>query len=197
LESRGIPGRQLQIDAVGEGFATTRPAENADDRAVSILAAPLFDPPPPAQLPRPPQETPRATAFRVRLVGGIGGGARVVAVERLYFQIWDFQHGVGAIYEYTGGGVGVSVKLGKSISATMKGPWNDFATTGLVAVDEFAGAARFTTGGAGSWTLNYLNMMQMPRGTATNPNPLSISTGFTVGIGASTTVGYLALGTAG
>jgi hypothetical protein len=72
LESRGVPGNQLQIDAVGEGFATTTPAENADDRAVSLLAAPLLAPPPPT--PTPPSRpaatpTPTATAFRVRLVG--------------------------------------------------------------------------------------------------------------------------------
>jgi hypothetical protein len=54
-----------------------------------------------------------------------------------------------------------------------------------------SGAARFTTGGAGNHTLNFLNIMSMPRGTATIPNPLSISTGFTVGIGGSTTIGAL------
>jgi hypothetical protein len=112
----------------------------------------------------------------------------------LYFQIWDPAHSVSSLYEYTGGGIGVSVR---SVSATMSGPWNDFRTTGPVAVNEFGGAARFTTGGAGSYTLNYLNMMQMPRGTATSPNPLSLSTGFTVGAGGSTTVGYMALVTTG
>jgi hypothetical protein len=75
----------------------------------------------------------------------------------------------------------------------LKGPWNDFETTGEVAVDEFGGAARFTTGGAGSYTLNYLNMMQMPRGTKTSPNPLELSTGVTVGIGLSTGVGGMFL----
>jgi len=193
LQRLGIPGAQLQIDAVGEGFATIKPAENADDRAVSLMAAPLFEAPPP---PRPPptQPTPTATTFRLRLVGGIGAGARVIALDRLYFEIWDPSHGLSSIYEYTGGGIGVSVR---PISATMKGPWNDFAATGPVAVDEFAGAARFTTGGAGAYTINVFNMMQMPRGTATRPNPLSISTGFTVGIGASTTVGYLRLAATG
>jgi len=189
LEGRGVQGRQIQIDAVGEGLATLTPAENSDDRAVAILAAPLFDPPPPPA-PRPPQRTPTAKSFRLRLVGGIGAGARIIAVDRLYFEIWDPEHKISSIYEYTGGGIGQSVK---SVSATMKGPWNDFKTTGPLAVNEFHGAARFTTAGAGSYTLNYLNMMQMPRGTATMPNPLSISTGFTVGIGASTTVGGMAL----
>lgn len=194
LRSRGVPGPQLQVDAVGEGLASSVVAENADDRAVAILAAPLHDPPPPPQ-PRPaPATIPTATSFRLRLVGGIGAGARVVAVDRLYFQIWDPAHGVSSIYEYTGGGIGVSVR---SVSATMEGPWNDFRTTGPVAVNEFGGAARFTTGGAGPYTLNYVNMMQMPRGTATSPNPLSISTGFTVGAGGSTTVGYMALVTTG
>src|SRR5678816_3606844 len=43
LESRGIQSRQLQVDAVGEGLATLTPAENSDDRAVAILASPLFE----------------------------------------------------------------------------------------------------------------------------------------------------------
>jgi len=35
--------------------------------------------------------------------------------------------------------------------------------------------------------------MGLPRGIATRPNPLEISTGFTVGIGASTSVGKMIL----
>lgn len=195
LASRGFPVVQIQVDAVGEGLATPLPRENSDDRTVSILAAPLFLPPSPTSLPPPSAlPTPAATRFRLRMVGGIGAGARVIAIDRLYFQIWDPAARISSFYEYTGAGIGVSVR---KVSATMSGPWNDFGTTGAVAVNEFGGASRFTSGGLASYTLNYLNIMQMPRGTATKPNPLAISTGFTVGGGGSTTVGYLKLMTTG
>jgi hypothetical protein len=114
------------------------------------------------------------------------GAGEVGTVDRIYIQIWDVSHSVTCFYEYTGGGIGASVL---PIGGTLSGPWNDFRTTGPVAVVEFGGPARFTTAGAGPWTVNYLNMMGMPRGTATSPNPLSLSTGFTMGLGASTTVG--------
>jgi hypothetical protein len=64
-----------------------------------------------------------------------------------------------------------------------------------MAANEFGGAARFTTAGAGSWTINYFNMISLPRGIATIPNPLKINTGITVGVGLSSTIGTLTLRT--
>jgi hypothetical protein len=78
-----------------------------------------------------------------------------------------------------------------------KGPWNEFATTGLMAVNQFGGSARFTTAGGGPWTINYFNMMGLPRDIATEPNPLKINTGVTVGFGLSSTVGLLTLRSTG
>jgi hypothetical protein len=73
----------------------------------------------------------------------------------------------------------------------MKGPWNNFRTTSAIRVSQFEGSARFTTGGVGPWTSNHLNMMGLPKGVSTIPAVLDIQTGFTIGIGASTSVGKL------
>jgi hypothetical protein len=191
LSSRGVPTSQMQIDWVGEGLATTGIPENADDRAVSLLAAPLIEPPKPTPLPPTPtpSTTPTNTAFKISLLGGLSGG-EALAVDQLFFQIWDEKNRIASIYVFSGLGKGAGAL---PLSVTLKGPWNDFRTTGPVAVNEFGGAARFTTGGVAWFTLNYLNMMAMPRGTRTNPNPLSLSTGFTVGAGGSTTVGTMIL----
>jgi hypothetical protein len=75
----------------------------------------------------------------------------------------------------------------------MPGPWTDFNVTKPMAVNQFTGATRFTTGGAAWWTKNYINFMALPSGTATDPNPLPIDTGFTIGIGAGTSVGTMRL----
>ncbi len=46
LQKRGVQASRIQIDAVGESLASLRTPENAQERAVSLLAAPLFQPPP-------------------------------------------------------------------------------------------------------------------------------------------------------
>ena len=48
------------------------------------------------------------------------------------------------------------------VSATMAGPWNDFVVSKALAVNQFIGAIRFTTGGGGNWTKNYINFMDLP-----------------------------------
>ena len=94
---------------------------------------------------------------------------------------------------YSSGGVGKGLIKGMNLSATMKGPWNDFTTNSPIRVSQFGGATRFTTGGAGKWTSNHLNIMGLPRNVSTVPPVLDISTGFTIGIGASTSLGTLIL----
>ena len=94
---------------------------------------------------------------------------------------------------YSSEGVGKGVIKGLPVSATMKGPWNDFITNSAIRVSQFAGAARFTTAGAGPWTSNHLNMMGLPKGVSTVPAVLKINTGFTIGAGASTSVGTMIL----
>jgi hypothetical protein len=66
-----------------------------------------------------------------------------------------------------------------------------------MSVNEFAGSARFATAGGGPWSINYFNMMGLPRAIATEPNPLKINTGITVGLGLSSTVGLLTLRSTG
>jgi hypothetical protein len=112
-----------------------------------------------------------------------------VVSELLIFQIWDYQNRLTSFYKYLGGGAGRSV--GPVLSATLAGPWNDFHTTAPLQINQFGGAARFTQAGLAWWTSNHLNMMGLPPGVATVPRSLSINTGFTIGLGASTTVGDL------
>ena len=156
-----------------------------------MLAAPLVAAPPRGPWPSPPKPstTPKATSFRIRLLGGLSGG-EVATLDQLFFQVWDHENRMSSVYVFSGIGRGVGAL---PVSVTLEGPWNDFRTSGPVAVDEFGGPARFTTGGTAWFTLNYLNMMAIPRGTRTVPNPLSLSTGFTVGVGGSATVGAMIL----
>jgi hypothetical protein len=190
LRSRGVNQPQIVPSWVGESIASVSMRERSDDRVVWVLAAPLIAPPPPAPAQPPVQTTtPRNTKFKLRVIGGLSGGGKF-GVDPLFIQIWDEKNAVSSLYTYTGVAAGWSYK---PISTTLEGPWNDFDTTGEVAVDEFAGWARFTSASAGSKSFNYFNMMSMPRGTATSPNPLDISTGITVGITISTGAGKMIL----
>jgi hypothetical protein len=134
---------------------------------------------------------PRNTRFKIQALGGISGGLGAAQVDTVYFNIWDVANGISGIYHYEGAGTGKGFKL--PLSCTLKGPWNDMTTTGLLSVDEFGGAARWTSGGGGPWTWNYLNMMSLPRHISTVPRSLQLATGFTVGIGSGTSVGALML----
>ena len=156
---------------------------------MSLLAAPLFSPPPPRPDPPRPKPVPTVTSFQIKAIGAISVGEGG-SVEQVFFHIWDKANSISSIYVYSGVSFGVSAWWA---SVTLEGPWNDCSTSGPVAVNEFGGPARFTTGGTAWSTLNYLNMMSMPRGTKTNPNPLKISTGFTVGAGGSTSLGEMIL----
>lgn len=188
LQRSGVGATRIQIDAVGESMATPGTSEDQDDRAVALLAAPLFRPPRP--VPRPPTPTPpTSTRFRIRMLGGLSAGAVGGQIDNLYFQIVDPVNKLTCFYVYGGGGAGRSVRL--PLSATLEGPWNDFNTTGPLQVTEFGGPARFTSGGGAWWTWNYLNMMGLPSGIATIPRSMSIETGFTMGLGAATTAGDL------
>lgn len=81
LKSRGVLASQLQIDAAGESLANARAGESSEDRAVAILAAPLFTPIQPP--PRPPAPRPiTATRFRLRMLGGLSGGLGPVAIDQ-------------------------------------------------------------------------------------------------------------------
>jgi hypothetical protein len=190
LSSRGVPRGQLQIDAIGESMANPRIREFAGDRGVALLATQLVYP----QIPRPvtvrPCAPPSTTRlFRLRLVGGFSGGQQW-NIDRLYFQIQNRESGVTSTYSYLGLGLGISLK---PIGATLPGPWNDFTTTGPMAITQFEGPARFSTGGSGPISVNWFNMMGLPPGVATIPRSLPIDTGWSLAFALSFSVGRLTL----
>ena len=198
LKSRGVLEGRMKSEFVGESLAGSFQSEDSEARSVSLLAVRLFEVPalgPRLPVPKPAPATPTASAFKIRLLGALSAGIGPVQVERLFFQIWDPAHALTSFYMYQSGGVGKGV--GASVSTTLRGPFNDFRTTRPLAVNTFAGAARFTTIGVGPFSSNILNIMGLPPATATIPNPLPIETGFTVGLGASTSVGELVLGFTG
>lgn len=190
LRAQGISDRQMQLDAVGEEQAQAHATEDESDRAVALVVIPVArdSPPPPKKIPPPP---PVNTEFKIRMLAGLAGSAGPFQVENNFFQIADTKNRVTAFYTYTSEGIGKGLIKGLKLSATMKGPWNNFRTTSAIRVSQFEGPARFTTAGAGPWTSNHLNMMGLPKGVSTVPAVLSIETGFTIGIGASTSVGKM------
>lgn len=189
LRSFGIASNQMQLDAIGEEEAHAHAMEDELDRAVALIVIPMAkdSPPPLRRIPPPP---PVNTQFKIRMLGGLVGSAGPFQVENCFFQISDTRNKITAFYTYSSEGVGKGLP-GLNLSATMKGPWNDFTTNLAIRVSQFEGAARFTTGGGGPWTSNHLNMMGLPKGVSTIPAVLDIQTGFTIGIGASTSVGKL------
>lgn len=194
LVGHGADASRMNSSHVGESMANMKVNEAEGDRAVSLLCAPLLAPPVRPDPPPEPERPKTTTHFKIRELGGLGAGFGPVAVDQIYFQIWDPKHHLTTFYQYDAGGIGKGVKGGPPLSVTLEGPWNDFVTTGALRTDEFGGAARFTTAGTMWWTTNTVNFMGLPRGIATNPNPLDISTGFTVGAGASSTVGTMIKG---
>jgi hypothetical protein len=195
LTSRGVPSSHVRVQFVGESLAGSFPGENADARAVSVLVARTAAVPVSNPEPKPEPEPKTTTKFKVRLLGGLSSSVFVAQIEKLFFQIWAPSLSLTTFYEYSSAGVGKGA--GASISVTLKGPFNDFSTTSAIATTDFGGAARFTTSGVGPFSVNFLNMMGLPSGVATVPNPLKIDTGFTVGLGLSTSVGNMLRGFTG
>jgi hypothetical protein len=103
LKSRGVPASQIQVDAVGESLASTKIRENADDRAVAVLASPLFELPSPthAAPPAPAPVSQLTRHFRLRMIFGFSGGADW-DIDRYYFQICDQSHRMSCVYSYLG-----------------------------------------------------------------------------------------------
>ena len=135
------------------------------------------------------------TRFKIRMHANLNVAA-VAAADFCIFEIWDEKAKLTSFYTYWAGGISKGVLPGW-LSATLKGPWNEMVVTKAIGANEFSGAARFTSGGAGSRSKNYINFMGLPSGVLTVPNPLPIETGFTIGIGASTSVGRMELFKAG
>jgi hypothetical protein len=134
---------------------------------------------------------PTNTRFKIKQHANLSV-SKIVAADFSVFQIWDEKAQLCCFYTFWAGGVSKSLTPGW-LSATMAGPWNDFVVNKPLAVNQFGGATRYTTAGGGSQTKNYINFMGLPPGTQTNPNPLPIETGFTIGVGGGTNVGSLTL----
>ena len=197
LNANGVAARRIQPNAVGEDASTSRLADDPRDRAVAfvVLSRRPDDPPPAPRIPPPPAVTVR---FRLRLLGDVGI-ARLrprmgrlgagPAAEGMLFEIQDVTNGLSAFYGYSGMGAGVGLDVTPWMSATESGPWNDFSTSAPMNVGDFAGPARFTTGGGGNYTVNWINILGTPDGVDTVY--LQINTGTTYGFGLTTTVGAL------
>jgi len=134
---------------------------------------------------------PTNTEFKIKQHANLNV-SKIVAADFSIFQIWDQKAGKCSFYTYWAGGMSKSLTPGW-LSATLAGDWNDLSVTKPIAVNQFTGATRFTTGGGGNKTWNYINFMGLPPGTETIPNPLPIKTGFTIGIGGGTSAGKMNL----
>jgi hypothetical protein len=134
----------------------------------------------------------RNTKFKIKMHANLNA-TLVIGGDFSIFQIWDEKAGRCSFYTYWADAVGGSLIPGAWLSATLAGPWNDFTVTKEMGAHQFDGPARFSTGGGGNWTWNYINFMALPVGTKTIPNPLRIDTGFTIGIGAGTSAGLMRL----
>lgn len=159
----------------------------------------------------PEAASPTSTHFKIRMMGGLSG-SKVIAGDVLTFQILDTTNNLIQQYVFFGGGVGASAfdlkrigeqirKLGKLIPKVINvvkhgsptvtpGPFNDFSTIKPVAVGIFAGPANWTSGGGGPFTINALTLFFIagqPKGVLL----MRVSTGFTVGIGVSSTFGFM------
>lgn len=129
-----------------------------------------------------PQEsgTPKTTLFYIRLKGS-GSASVVLSGDGMLWEIWDPTNYLSAEYIYWGAGLGVGTRL----SAGVKGPWNMFQVKTPRQVSNFeTPLARFTTGGAGPWSDNYLNLIGLGETIY-----LNVRTGITLGAGLSTSVG--------
>ena len=146
--------------------------------------------PPDVPVPPPPPPSPTSTNFRIRFLGGISA-AVLLAGDVLFLQIHDATNNLAEVYAYFGGGLGLSFapKL-PVLSSTLAGPFRDFLTLKPVPVGIFAGPAHWTSGGGGPFTLNILQIFFIA-GLASGVQ-MFVETGFTVGLGASSTFGFMA-----
>ena len=140
-------------------------------------------------VPPPPPPSPTSTNFRVRFLGGISAAAGL-AGDVLFVQIHDVTNHLAEVYAYFGGGLGLSLAPKLPLSATLAGPFRNFATLKPVPVGIFAGPAHWTSGGGGPLTLNILQVFFIA--SLASGVQMFVDTGFTVGLGASSTFGFMA-----
>ncbi len=144
--------------------------------------------PPDVPVPPPPPPSPTSTHFRIRFLGGISAAAGL-AGDVLFLQILDATNNLAEVYAYFGGGLGLSVPKLPVLSSTLAGPFRDFLALKPVPVGIFAGPAHWTSGGGGPFTLNILQIFFIA-GLASGVQ-MFVDTGFSVGLGASSTFGFM------
>src|SRR5262249_45617316 len=137
----------------------------------------------------------RNTNFKIRMLANLNASV-LGAIDFSIFQIWDEKAQICSFYTYRATGVAGGPIPGAWLSATTAGDWTDLTVSKAMGVNQFTGPTRFTTVGAGPISWNYINFMDL-RGAQTIPNPLPISTGFTIGVGGGTSVGIMKLETVG
>jgi hypothetical protein len=201
LTGKGVDAAQMQLYATGEDFTIGMAEDDERDRAVALIVLPKSKLPPPARVPTRPSvgenfklamlmgvSASHAFKWTRYLKGKVGAG---VAADSLFFIIWDTNNNLSSIYAYVGAGIGVGLTVLPKVSGTVHGPWNDFKTSAAISSAQFDGAARFTTIGAGNYSANWLNLLGTPEGV--DAVYMMISTGTTIGAGASSTVGTMIL----
>lgn len=138
------------------------------------------------RLPEEPTPLPKSKKFRIRFMLGLSGGAGPVAGDGLDFEIADRTNNLVATYHYVGVGVGGGAFR---YSGTGAGEWTDFTTEEPITVAEFFGLARFSTAGVGPWSKSVMHIPAIAGNTW--GVYVEVSTGLTLGGGASTTIGVL------
>jgi OmpA family len=200
LSERGIDSEQMQLDAVGEELAATHTEDDERDRSVMLLVLPKmkFTPPPPRVVPPRPLVS---RHFKIALITGLSvsqalnvakifRGVKLgagLAIDGIFFMVWDTRNNISCLYVYVGLGLGVGISLTPKVSATTHGPWTEFTTEKPISCWQFGRWARFTTAGAINNSLNWITL-ETPKGVD-NVDSLAIDTGTTLGAGMSSTIG--------
>ena len=121
---------------------------------------------------------PTSTSFRIRVVGGLS----ILFVDGISFDIVDTTNHLLCVYEYRG----LSLSLSTPLSASFRGPWNNFRTRVPMDVERFGGMAHIASIGGADRSGTFLTIS--PLGSF----PIDIEpmdTGFTAGFGAGIGMG--------
>jgi hypothetical protein len=188
------------LEAVGEDLTTGHAADDERDRAVEFVVRPKKkgDPPPQRMIPRP---QPVSQDFKLAMLAGIAGSklAKVakylkgkigagLAVDALFFNIWDTRNNLAMDFFYLAEGIGAGLMILPPFAASLHGPWNTFTTSAPISCHDFDGPARFTTAGVGNKSVNWIHLLGM---LSAAPVYMMINTGTMIGAGASSTVGTM------
>ncbi|MCK1336523.1 hypothetical protein ACVW1A_005780 [Bradyrhizobium sp. LB1.3] len=210
LSEMGIHPEQMQTHAIGNTQTANHRLDEDNDRSVVLWVLPkvYFEPIIKPDLPRPVPPRPKVSRnFKIAMLlevdGSISFAARAaikrivkgragagIAFASALFSIWDTENNLKCTYVYAAVGLGFGLSLPKTggRSGTLHGPWNSFTTEKPISCSQFGKSMRFTTIGIGDVSKNWI-LLETPRGV--KDVYLSISTGTTIGGGASTYPAHL------